>query len=144
MCVRRDLNPTAGLRVWTHISHTGKTPFITRKYKTATSEVTGHGQGTEQGPTAHTHIEEIPPGNKQPPSTTDTRKATSNTQYQHSLWQCINPSLEGPKIPPGIWLGSPQVFPGQTMVSNPCPGELELKQEGSAVLDASGITFGLV
>lgn len=34
-CVRRDLNPTAGLSVWNHTSHTGKTPFIIRKYKTA-------------------------------------------------------------------------------------------------------------
>lgn len=79
VCVRRDLNPTAGLSMWNHISHTGKTPFIIRKYKTATSEATGHDQGTEQGPTAHTPRKHLQ-GMKQPPSNTDTRKAT----VQHS------------------------------------------------------------
>lgn len=29
------------------------------------------------------------------------------------------------------------------MVSNPCTGKLELMQEGSALLDAAGISFGL-
>lgn len=142
MCEERFKSHSRTERVEPHQPHR-KNSIYNQKVQNSTPEVTGHGQGTEQGPTEHTPRKFLQ-GIKQPPSNTDTRKAAvQHSQYQHRLCQRINPSLEGPKTPSGVWLGSPQVFPGRAMVSNPCTGKLELMQEGSALLDAAGISFGL-
>lgn len=78
----------------------------------------------------HTHrLRKLLQGIKQLPSNTDTRKAT----VQHSI-----PAEPGATHQ--SQLGGAQ---NTNMISNPCTGKLELMQEGSALLDASGIMFGL-